>query len=1240
MPDNENNSKNMVLTLNGEAILNRLDPKPEQKDPFVLELGKPASADLFDPACNISPLLYQELVLACTIQKESDFLYQLRLAKAKDESSQEKELCWYDFVFVSFDKYLNSSKGEADKKKRENRVRILFRNGFRLAGTSSPVLVPFIMSASMARRSQISFLREDLVSPMNSRLDMGLFSYDGNSEYCLSKYYAYRALSMSGGTRINPDPRLLNENTVFILKPPHVRKHPEDDKKPKVYTCQEVKSSTTSKQDHLDGVREFSFMLKCDKRKPDDIKSFDGEGMISFKAADALGAALGYSGSSSLPSSFQIRMPFAKGMLHKLDFKRFCIEEFGISEDDYDTAEVEDYFGIKRCVAKISIVMTDSMFKAAKALMKWKEEHNNEDPMAAYFSAFHSCGRAMYVLRTDKSMKGNGTVFLNYQFLGTAKLKRNDLQDMIRDSLASYCLPLWLQNSVYDEVKIRWLTEGGIQDSEEISEADISEENHLSRFARAVKKCPELLHDPKIRERLKDEATGMVRKAAAKGQIPVPGCNLFLSDDLIFLMSAFAKQVKDSSQSPQKETKKGNNTLPEPFRVFWNHKSLHRFGSFYAPQVIDRFLSEPEQGSRFFAVLRSPHLSRNEQCALSAYIPKGGSSENLYQKYCGHLSGVIMLPYKNLIASRLGGADYDGDIVKVIAEDRFTKSAWACSSEPSVMIPSYDPKSAVIPSRIQYDTIRDSFGGRVGRFSNDAVRVGALQYSDKIEDAYKKFSETGMDTPEEMPDFAAGFSILVGLEVDRAKTGIRPDERLDQLGLAVVRDYRRRENGGRTAPLGPYLLDNKENLASLDLKSIKTDGASLEAKLSYPASGKAITMDAPAEGSALLDCLPYDVLSIWDDLTSSEKKVRNKSLKFHAAKKDPSDTHFQKFSAVLLAAKEAKIRSNLMRCTSEKRLRGDAFLLDAVYLLQAPDVSAEKICLEAREVIADAIQDKTRRTAFLSFLINGNWSMSAPEERMNLLAKYLIPQGLPEEEKKQRREKLIPLTSFSEWKFRLLPDLTASALIQDANIMQEILPGVLQGNRTLIKNLYDSNADDSEAALLDTLLAGLNPASGCTVSDCRIALKQVSERSSHDDAAVPEDVLRILLHSLMPRKKGNESTSFSITYGCIKRLSQNEALWDFLTEFESYSALFQSRMDKLLQHHIQEDGEVGGSFPEHELWKLCRKELLKAADGQSRTAIGLWAALAPSADKDHDILWKVFTPDEICSALEVSDNAE
>ncbi len=161
--------------------------------------------------------------------------------------------------------------------------------------------------------------------------------------------------------------------------------------------------------------------------------------------------------------------------------------------------------------------------------------------------------------------------------------------------------------------------------------------------------------------------------------------------------------------------------------------------------------------------------------------------------YLGHLTDVVMVDASMLAAERLGGADYDGDMVKTIADpilNRCVKRNYELGhidnwdNLPLLFIPSEEP--VIRDANDWYDrfvTVRDTFSSRVGQICNAAFDRSVIAYDENStaeeRERYRQETET--------------LAILVGLEIDAAKSGVRPD--LDEyLKRKTVRKY---GSGGR-----------------------------------------------------------------------------------------------------------------------------------------------------------------------------------------------------------------------------------------------------------------------------------------------------------------------------------------------------------------------------------------------------------------------------------------------------------
>ena len=99
-------------------------------------------------------------------------------------------------------------------------------------------------------------------------------------------------------------------------------------------------------------------------------------------------------------TSFQIRMPYVKGMLHQVDFKDF-FKRAG-------TKVIKDIWGKNHPVENVDIILTKSQFKGYGWLrdnrMTWED----------YWKAFSKYDHALYITNVSKE-KPEAYTELNYQ---------------------------------------------------------------------------------------------------------------------------------------------------------------------------------------------------------------------------------------------------------------------------------------------------------------------------------------------------------------------------------------------------------------------------------------------------------------------------------------------------------------------------------------------------------------------------------------------------------------------------------------------------------------------------------------------------------------------------------------------------------------------------------------------------------------------------------------------------------
>ena len=149
--------------------------------------------------------------------------------------------------------------------------------------------------------------------------------------------------------------------------------------------------------------------------------------------------------------------------------------------------------------------------------------------------------------------------------------------------------------------------------------------------------------------------------------------------------------------------------------------------------------------------------------------------------YFGHLTDVVMVDSNMLAAERLGGADYDGDMIKTISDPilnacvrrnynlyRYEKHKSLTNTEniPLLMIPTAQPQIRSADDwEARFETVRSTFSSRVGQICNAALDRSIIAYNENSDAEERERCREETET----------LAIITGLEIDSAKSGIRPD---------------------------------------------------------------------------------------------------------------------------------------------------------------------------------------------------------------------------------------------------------------------------------------------------------------------------------------------------------------------------------------------------------------------------------------------------------------------------------
>ncbi|NBK79438.1 hypothetical protein D5272_12790 [bacterium D16-76] len=584
-------------------------------------------------------------------------------------------------------------------------------------GTGPHRYLAFERSSSMSRKAQLSFIREDFYDPLRKHIMMDMKIGDCQ----LSKLYAYNGLMLSGGMRID-NINIDRLHRVIVIDNPTV-------------TVPYVPVITVEDDGSAGSVRKYR---RVERHEDIQVTLFDGEGLISKAYAKVVDKA--FCG-GHIHTSFQIRLPYIKGMLHQVDFKDFLISG--------GTETITDLWDVKHEVRDVDIILTKSMFKGYGWLtengMSWED----------YWNAFRRYRHALYITNVSKE-KPEKVTTLNYQFLNTVS--------MTADEFRPGDLPLGRKESPANDER-NWLT----KETESAyynycADEDFRKQYFLSaldrrqffkkskayRMAEILKKNSLFINEPVYTKELNAKAEQILNQYAV-GQLIVAGDNRFLSGDLMELLTLLldGSKLKNAAQ-----------------KRFYAAAMSNRFAenSYYAPQAAYGHGTES-------TILRNPHIARNEEIQLMYYA----EVEQMRRHYLGHLSDVVMVDSHMLAAERLGGADFDGDMIKTIADPILN----ACvkrnyevdsldnfSNLPLLKIPAAEPQIRNAGDwRARFETVRNTFSSRVGQISNAALDRSIIAYNENSD------SELRQQCREETEVLA----ILTGLEIDSAKSGVKPD---------------------------------------------------------------------------------------------------------------------------------------------------------------------------------------------------------------------------------------------------------------------------------------------------------------------------------------------------------------------------------------------------------------------------------------------------------------------------------
>ena len=609
-------------------------------------------------------------------------------------------------IYIDFSAVFDRQSAQKKYADRRQKAEDMFRpEGIRLDfGFGAYRFIAFERSASMSRNARLSFIREDFYEPVRKRimLDMQI----GRCQ--LSKLYAYNGLMLTNGYRAD-DMSIWSSDKMIVVDNP-------------ITTVYGTNIITVEDDGTENAMRKYK---RVETLSDVDVTEFDGEGFISFQYAKKIDTL--FCG-NDVHTSFQVRMPYIKGVLHKVDFKSF-LAGFGVFQ-------IKDIWGKYHNAEDVEIILTKSMFKG----FGWMTE--NGMTWADYLAKCREYRHSLYISEVSQ-IKTDAQTQLNYQFLVTASIKPDEFRPAD--------LPLGWAHSPELE-KRDWITKATEQrDYSLVGDVDYRlsflKEN-IAKWRNILALNPRFADEAHFTKQLDNQAKKLLEQYAF-GRLIAAGDNRYLSGDLIYFLEWL---VRSSSDKSVRELE---------------YERL-REGEFYAP------CAQYPQNDKY-VLLRNPHIARNEEAVAKPMHEVG----YFRKKYLSHLNYVIMVASSTLIPERLGGADFDGDMIKTIAaplinncvaRNYASEGSFDAFSQqyPVLKIPSVTPLERDANDwRARMETVKNTFNARIGQICNAAFDRSIVAYDESRSEEERRACREETELLE----------ILTGLEIDSAKSGVKPDLR-------------------------------------------------------------------------------------------------------------------------------------------------------------------------------------------------------------------------------------------------------------------------------------------------------------------------------------------------------------------------------------------------------------------------------------------------------------------------------
>ncbi len=445
------------------------------------------------------------------------------------------------------------------------------------------------------------------------------------------------------------------------------------------------------------------------------INSFDGQGLCDPGYAKQMALDLGYlqsDGTGYVPSQFIIRAPWVKGLVVSFRWKDYC-RSLGVTL-------LRDIYGNNHDIEDIDLLIGKSQFKAAGI-------YGRKDGWDYYGKSMARYNLRWGVVVPSKE-RDDDFRLLNYQYLSALpNLDNSDIQVLCsrtKDYLNRLCS---------DDIDVVYRTLIGCSEDDDDSclddDLEMSAPRYEPLFMKAVKRNPDLLQDAYIQGEILKQAESKLR-AAKIGKIEVRGNYQFLVSDPVAQIQHIIHQS-------------GRNDVSVTGLIPKGHVCSHYW---------NKCADQPSE----VVLMRSPVIAPSEIAVRELY--KGNDALRWYDT----IQSGIILPISDLTALQAQNCDFDGDRVFSSNDSALIKGA---TDDPVPLM--YDPKNPIKSAITPEALIRADVNGlnsKVGQLSNKGATFSAMacQYAPS--------------SPEcaELQRRIQILGELVGVEIDKAKTGVSP----------------------------------------------------------------------------------------------------------------------------------------------------------------------------------------------------------------------------------------------------------------------------------------------------------------------------------------------------------------------------------------------------------------------------------------------------------------------------------